>query len=69
MSEIWYAECCNVGEGCWCRIITKAKGSDRLEDCIIPSGSINKENAERIVRLNNEEHEREQARTASKGDT
>lgn len=53
----WYVKTCNQGKNCWCRIITSKKGSDDLEDCVVPSGAISKDDAELIVRVMNEWYE------------
>lgn len=66
----WKLETCNVGEGCWCRIILptekilykdKIGNEDRISEFeyIIPDGSIDKETAEYIVDLHNREIETE----------
>ncbi len=54
----WYLDVCNSGESCWCRTISTVEGSDRLEDAIACSGSLSKEVAEWVVKLNNEAVER-----------
>ena len=65
----WRIELCNTGETCWCRVIVpsepikfKEKISNWIKeditrdfDCIIPDGSIDKETAEYIVDLHNDE--------------
>jgi hypothetical protein len=48
----WYVEKCN-SEDCWCRIIVSKKGSDKMKDCVIPSGAISKADAEFIVKVVN----------------
>lgn len=45
----WFVSLCNTGESCWCRCVGNKEGSDRLEDCIIPSGSVSKNDAELIA--------------------
>jgi len=62
----WKLETCNVGESCWCRIIlptekilykNKVGETERVDEFeyIIPDGSIDKETAEYIVDLHNDE--------------
>ena len=62
----WKLETCNVGESCWCRIIlptekilykNKVGETERIDEFeyIIPDGSIDKETAEYIVDLHNDE--------------
>ena len=45
----WFTDICNSGESCWCRTVGNKKGSDALEDCIIPSGAVGKLDAEFIA--------------------
>jgi hypothetical protein len=67
----WKLETCNVGESCWCRIIlptekilykNKVGETERIDEFeyIIPDGSIDKETAEYIVDLHNNEVELEE---------
>jgi hypothetical protein len=70
----WKIELCNTGETCWCRVIVpsepikfKEKISNWIKeditrdfDCIIPDGSVDKETAEYIVDLHNDEVELEE---------
>ena len=72
----WKIELCNTGETCWCRVIVpsepikfKEKISNWIKeditrdfDCIIPDGSVDKETAEYIVDLHNDEVELEEKR-------
>jgi hypothetical protein len=62
----WKLTTCNVGEECWCRIIlptekilfkNKVGETERVDEFeyIIPDGSIDKETAEYIVDLHNDE--------------
>ena len=61
----WKLETCNVGESCWCRLILptekilyKNKVGDTETvvefDYVIPDGSVDKETAEYVVELHNE---------------
>jgi hypothetical protein len=61
----WKLETCNVGEGCWCRIIlptekilykNKVGDTERVDelDYIIPDGSVDKETAEYMVTIHNQ---------------
>jgi hypothetical protein len=67
----WKLETCNTGESCWCRIILptekilykdKVGDADRISEFewIIPDGSVDKETAEYIVDLHNNEVELEE---------
>jgi hypothetical protein len=69
----WKLTTCNVGEECWCRIIlptekilykNKVGETERVDEFeyIIPDGSIDKETAEYIVDLHNDEVELEEKR-------
>ena len=62
----WKLTTCNVGEECWCRIIlptekilykNKVGDTERVDEFeyIIPDGSVDKETAEYIVDLHNDE--------------
>jgi hypothetical protein len=50
----WYIGTCNQGKKCWCRTITSKKGSDEMEDCVVPSGAMRKADAEFVVSVVNE---------------
>jgi hypothetical protein len=69
----WKLALCNSGESCWCRIIlptekilykNKVGDTERVDEFeyIIPDGSIDKETAEYIVDLHNDEVELEEKR-------
>ena len=53
----WKVSLCNEGKSCWCRIIEPMediKHDDNDGIYITKSGSINKEHAEYIVKLHND---------------
>jgi hypothetical protein len=69
----WKLDLCNSGETCWCRIIlpsekilykNKVGDTERVDEFeyIIPDGSIDKETAEYIVDLHNDEVDLEEKR-------
>ncbi len=45
----WFTDVCNSGPSCWCRTIGNKRGSDALENCIIPGGSVGAVDAEFIA--------------------
>jgi len=45
----WFVDVCISGNTCWCRTIGTEPGNDSLEKCIIPSGTVGKDNAEFIA--------------------
>lgn len=51
----WRTELCNNGEKCWCRLVVTAGYSDRKtgdnwkDTCIVPDGSIGRDDAELIA--------------------
>ena len=57
----WKTTLCSGGEECWCRIIepiNRIEDKDGNEIYIASSGSINKEHAEHIVKIHNQQIDR-----------
>ena len=53
LQKKWYVVPCHDGEQCWCRMILSDPETDDLNNCIIPSGTINEDTATYIVQLHN----------------